>query len=417
MWQLVLCFLLVLLANCTQRLDLKGKQCPCASGYVCDTSRNVCVLPGELDVLADASPLDSGKDTGSDIISDTDLPDGGPEPSSPVIALAAGAAHNCALFEDATMRCWGANHIGQLGYGNTANIGDDEVPGSVDVVSAGGEVAQIVTAAAHSCARLSDGNVRCWGFAAFGQLGYGDTSVIGDNEHPSSVGTVSLGGLVDQLTSSSQHTCVLLNDGAVRCWGEGSSGRLGYGNTLDVGDGELPSSVGPVNTGGTVVELAAGVSHTCALFDNGAMRCWGSSLSGQLGYGNTQDIGDNELPSSVGTISVGGTVTQMAVGGHHTCALLQDGSMRCWGKNDDGQLGYGHTNMIGDDELPSSVSTVDVGGSVVQIVAGEYHTCALLDDDSVRCWGKGTSGQLGYGGTSSVGNDEHPSSVEPLELR
>src|SRR5690606_38386502 len=122
-------------------------------------------------------------------------------------------------------------------------------------------------------------------------------------------------------------------------------------------------------------QITAGVYHTCALLSSGAVRCWGSSTFGQLGYGNTNTIGDNELPSSVGPVSVGGTVEKIVAGGFHTCALLTTGDLRCWGANESGQLGYGHTNPIGDNELPSSVGPVHTGAPVGSIAAGESHTC------------------------------------------
>src|SRR6185503_5829179 len=92
----------------------------------------------------------------------------------------------------------------------------------------------------------------------------------------------------------------------------------------------------------------------------------------------------------------GGPVVQLATGGEHTCALLEDGAARCWGDNWDGQLGYARPDEIGDDELPSSVGVVDVGGPVMQLSAGYWHTCALLEGGDVRCWGDNEYGQLGY---------------------
>lgn len=104
--------------------------------------------------------------------------------------------------------------------------------------------------------------------------------------------------------------------------------------------------------------IAAGDLHTCALLDSGAVRCWGSGENGRLGYGDTNYIGDNELPSTAGDVSVGGTVVQIAAGGLHTCALIDSGAVRCWGSGGRGALGYGNTNTIGDNELPSTAGDV-----------------------------------------------------------
>jgi alpha-tubulin suppressor-like RCC1 family protein len=201
--------------------------------------------------------------------------------------------------------------------------------------------------------------------------------------------------VVRQIAVGAEHTCALLTNGAVRCWGRGDSGRLGYGNTNTIGDDEIPASAGDVNVGGTVQQIAAGSDHTCALLTTGAVRCWGHGGDGRLGYGNTNTIGDNETPASAGDVNVGGTVQQIAAGGGHTCALLTNGAVRCWGEGSFGQLGYGNTNWIGDNETPASAGDVPVGGTVQQIAAGIFHTCAVLTNGAVRCWGYGACGPLG----------------------
>jgi alpha-tubulin suppressor-like RCC1 family protein len=144
----------------------------------------------------------------------------------------------------------------------------------------------------------------------------------------------------------------------VRCWGYGGGGRLGYESIDNIGDTETPESAGDVTVGGTVIQITAGASHTCAVLQGGAMRCWGYGLHGRLGYGDTANIGDTETPDSVGDVSVGGTVTDIAGGGEHTCARLDQSGVRCWGRSNFGQLGYGNTDTIGDNELPSSISEV-----------------------------------------------------------
>src|SRR6185369_12855906 len=144
---------------------------------------------------------------------------------------------------------------------------------------------------------------------------------------------------------------------------------------------------------------AVGTAHTCALPVTEAVKCWGDNRYGQLGYGNTTRIGDNEVPSAVGTVSIGASAAQIEVGYVHTCARLASGSMRCWGDSMFGQLGYGNTTRIGDTEAPSAAGDVPVGGTVVEIATGQQHTCARLSTGAVRCWGDGTLGRLGYGNT------------------
>ncbi|HSP81198.1 MAG TPA: RTX toxin, partial [Myxococcaceae bacterium] len=183
--------------------------------------------------------------------------------------------------------------------------------------------------------------------------------------------------------------------------------------TRSLGDDEPPSLAGDVSVGGRVLQLAAGDWHTCALLDTGAVRCWGLNSSGQLGLGHTLTIGNDELPSSSESVPVGGHVLQVSAGRHHTCALLSTGSLECWGDNGHGQLGLGHR-----DELHSPPERpVDLGGAaVLHVTTGASFTCALLDTGAVRCWGLNASGQLGQGHTEDLGDDELPSTVDGIQL-
>jgi alpha-tubulin suppressor-like RCC1 family protein len=337
--------------------------------------------------------------------------------------VAAGYWHTCALLDTGNVRCWGGQVGGVLGYGNTKRIGDDETPASAGDVPIGGSVVQISAGNDHTCVLLDTGNVRCWGISTEGELGYGNTKLIGDNETPASAGDVPVGAKVEQLTSGEFHTCALLQTGAVRCWGMNSSGQLGYGHTNDIGDNETPASAGDVPVGGKVVQIAAGRNHSCALLDTGNVRCWGAADSGQLGYGNTKSIGDSETPASAGDVPIGGKVVQIAAGWNHTCALLGTGEVRCWGEGEFGQLGYGNSAYIGDNETAAAAGSVSIGGQVTQLTLGQYHTCAMLSTpfvvglehgvyNAARCWGLGFDGQLGYGNTSELGNT--PATVPSL---
>jgi alpha-tubulin suppressor-like RCC1 family protein len=360
-------------------------------------------------MCVDAAP---GPDAGLDAAAaDAIPPDAGSTEDTPrEYLIASGNSHAC-VVRSGTVKCWGRSHRGQLGYGNSNSIGDDELPSSVGDVDVGGTVTRVVAGGTHTCAVLDTGDVRCWGSAAVGRLGYGNTNDVGDDELPSAAGNVDVGGTVVQLAAGSAHTCALLDKGKVRCWGGASQGKLGYGNANNIGDNEAPSSAGDVNVGGTVAQLAAGLSHTCALLDAGNVRCWGLGTSGQLGYGNTNTIGDDESPDVAGNVDLGGTAVQIATGSIHTCALLNTGHVRCWGNATNGRLGYGNPNNIGDDESPVTAGNVDVGGPAVQIAAGGNVTCALLETGDVRCWGEGASGQLGYGNTNDIGDDESPFSA------
>ena len=341
-------------------------------------------------------------------------------------ALAAGDAHTCARLDDATVRCWGLGADGQLGYGNRNTVGDNEPPGSAGPVNIGsGRTAVAIAAGAHhTCAVLDGGDVRCWGSTFYGQIGYPRTPAIGDDEAPGSVGPLNLGDgrTATAITGGVRHTCALLDGGAVRCWGDATAGQLGYGNTTRVGDDEAPGSVDPVDLGAgrSAIAISAGDYHSCALLDNGSVSCWGYGSNGQLGYGNTRSVGDDETPASVGTVDLGQgrTATAISAGGLHTCALLDDRTVRCWGDGAEGRLGYGNARTIGDDESPGSAGPVNLGTGrrAIAISAGGAHTCARLDDASVRCWGHGANGRLGLCGARNIGDDETPGAAGPVRL-
>ena len=349
------------------------------------------------------------------------------------VAVSAGSVHTCALQDDGAVRCWGFAAEGRVGYGNITQIGDDEAPGSAGPVDLGaGRTAKAITAGGgHSCAVLDDGTVRCWGYGFDGRLGYGTQDTIGDTEDPGDVGPVKLGAgrTAKAVTAGDNHTCAVLDDGTVRCWGR--PGQLGLGPATPVnangapaplGDDETPDQVGPVDLGPgrTAVAISAGDLHTCAVLDNGTVRCWGLGDRGRLGYGNTNSIGDDETPAAAGPVDLGPGRTAVAIsaGAEHTCALLDDGTARCWGFGGNGRLGYANTATIGDDETPGSVAPVDLGTgrTAVAISTGGDITCARLDDGGVRCWGRGTSGRLGSCSADSIGDDESPGSVGPIDL-
>ncbi|GAB4149163.1 MAG: hypothetical protein OHK0017_12710 [Patescibacteria group bacterium] len=334
--------------------------------------------------------------------------------SEKVKQISAGLQNTCALFEDGNVKCWGDNSTGQLGYGNTMGVGYTNTPADVGVVNVGGKVTQIAVGGAHTCALLDSGNVRCWGFNQYGQLGYGNTNRIGDNETPASIGNVDVGGQVTQVVVGGLHTCVLLSTGNVKCWGQGGNGSLGYGNNNNIGDNETPASIGNVDVGGQVTQLTAGESFTCALLSTQNVRCWGYAGLGQLGYGNTNAIGDNETPASIGDVNIGAPVASIGAGGSHTCVLLTNGNVKCWGYGSSGSLGYSNGNTIGDNETPASVGDVNLGGTVTKLSVGFAHNCVVFSDNPTKCWGYGLYGQLGYGNSNNIGDNETPASQSNL---
>ena len=168
---------------------------------------------------------------------------------------------------------------------------DDNNPDPCQVVDVdAGEV--------HTCVLLDTGGVRCWGTS----IGYSE--LIGDDETPACAGDVALGGAAVQITAGAGHTCALMDTGGVRCWGSGTYGGLGYGSTETIGDDEPITDPGEVDVGGAVVLVDAGWRHTCVVLDTGALRCWGRGSIGRLGHGNEDDIGDDEVPATAGNVEI-----------------------------------------------------------------------------------------------------------------
>ncbi len=342
------------------------------------------------------------------------------------VAVSAGNGHSCALLDDGAVRCWGFGANGRLGYANTDTIGDNETPAALAPVNLGRPATAITAGNGHTCAILNDASVRCWGFNLDGRLGYGRTDSIGDDEAPGSLGPINLGPgrTARAIAAGGFHTCALLDDGNVRCWGFGGTGRLGYGKIADIGrtPDATPETAGPVylGPGRTATAITAGFGHTCAVLDNRTVLCWGFPGEGRLGYGNLNPIGDDELPGMVAPVDLGSGRTALAIdaGREHTCALLDAGAVRCWGFNGFGQLGIGSTFSVGGSETPGSVATVNLGAgrTALAVSAGLEHTCALLDDTSVRCWGRGSAGRLGYCDELTIGNDELPAAAGPVAL-
>jgi alpha-tubulin suppressor-like RCC1 family protein len=359
-----------------------------------------------------SAELGYGRGVGADkSIGDDELASAaGAVPLGGVASQISAGGSTCAVV-GTSVRCWGTNSFGELGYGHTDPVGDDETPDAAGAIAFATGVTQVAAGASHTCALLDDGAVHCWGAAGAGVLGYVDVDALA----APSPDAVDLGGKAKQIALGEKHSCALFDDGTVRCWGANGSGQLGYGAIDDVGDDEAPSARAPLDLGGLATQIAVGGNHACALLDDGTVRCWGANGSGQLGYGHTDPVGDGEgeTPASAGKVDLGAAkAQQIALGNNHTCALLEGGSVLCWGGNDKGQLGYGNRNNVGDGELPSSVEPVDVGGdAVTQLSAGFDHTCALLETGSVLCWGGNEFGQLGYGHRDNVGDVGTPAAA------
>jgi alpha-tubulin suppressor-like RCC1 family protein len=281
----------------------------------------------------------------------------------------------------------------------------------------------MTSGSSHNCAILDNASVKCWGKGNYGQLGQGNTNSLGNgaNEMGDNLPSIDLGTgrTATAISLENSHTCALLDNASVKCWGKGTYGQLGQGNPNSLGDGanemgdNLPSI--DLGTGRTATAISSGGNHTCALLDNASVKCWGYGNSGQLGQGNTNSLGDgaNEMGDNLTSIDfgTGRTATAISTGSDssgYNCAILDNASVKCWGEGGDGRLGLGDTNDIGDsaNEMGDNLPSIDLGTgrTATAISLGAQHTCALLDNSAVKCWGKGNYGQLGQGNTINLGD-------------
>ena len=347
-------------------------------------------------------------------------------------SLAGGGNFACILYySNGQVRCFGGNSNGQLGQGHQSNIGDEpgEMGGNLPAIDLGeGMFAkEVACGSRHTCVLLQDGSVKCFGGNRLGSLGLGHTFDISD---PSNSSVVDLGhGLFAiQISAGFYHTCALLQDNTVKCFGNNGDGQLGQGHTRNLGDepGEMGDDLPPIDLGhGLLADfIAAGGSHTCVLLHDASVKCFGGHYRGELGHlqgfipYQTQSFGDNLLRAELGTDKI---ALQIAGGNSFTCFLLQDNSVKCFGANRFGQLGQGHAKDTGDGvNVGDNLQPIDFGDGLfaIQISAGIYHTCALLQDSSIKCFGGNRQGQLGQGHTRNLGDEpgEMGDNLPPIDF-
>ncbi|MBN1439623.1 MAG: hypothetical protein JW929_09460 [Anaerolineales bacterium] len=334
-----------------------------------------------------------------------------------VADVAAGWGHTCVRTAEGWAKCWGNNEYGQLGFGKTTDI---HLP-AADVVNLSGRVLQVTADGGQTCALTAGGGAQCWGNNRYGQLGDG-----ANQKKYEPVPVQGLASGVGRIEAGWNHTCASAGGGELLCWGWNYFGQLGDGTTLNR---NTPARVRHLTDG--VVEIALGWAHTCVLSELGAVKCWGANSSGQLGDGTVKD---SAVPLAVvGLPGAGGSASErtvapsptgreterptpaatathtpppevsralaVSVNSTFTCALMSCGAVNCWGDNTYGGLGDG---TVHDSALPVAVQ--GLRGDIAAIAVGSAHACALRTDGAMQCWGKNTSGQLGGGFVSNGSN-------------
>ena len=305
--------------------------------------------------------------------------------SSGVVAVAAGRQHTCAVLVTGGVKCWGNNNSGQLGVGSETEYSLEPV----DVAGLSATVKYIDTMNDHTCVVLADRSVQCWGDNAYGQCG--DGTVATPKWTPVTVG---LSVEAVRVSTGGFHTCVYTTDDTVQCWGRNDSSQCGDGTT------DSPK-LSPLTVGGLVqpFSVSAGGEHTCARVGlNGRnVLCWGKNIDGQCGDGTL----DSPKTAPVTVIDSGGsgltTVDGLQAGGVHNCIITTTGTAMCWGDNAFGQCGNGvhYANE------PYAVFVLGLGGWVASMgTSFLYHTVAVLDTHYAQGWGENDYSQTGVGYSS-----------------
>ncbi len=285
-------------------------------------------------------------------------------------AVSAGTGHSMALLEDGTVMTWGTDYSGELGR-ELLSMGSGD-PGEVEGLAA----ARAVSAGGGFClALLVDGTLAAWGNNQYGHLGDGTDR---NRSSPVSVQAIEDASFI---ASSQHHSLSVLQDGTIRGFGYNAYGQLGNEDTA--------AALVPVEVLGVAnaKEVSASWYHSLAVTTDGAVLAWGRNNSGQLGVGG--DTGSTvpvEVPGITGAVAV-------AAGDNHSLALLADGTVLGWGSNDDGQLGDGTSTAS---DVPIPVPGIE---DAVAIAAGAHQSHALLEDGTILSWGANTLGWLGDGTT------------------
>ncbi|HEY3496393.1 MAG TPA: hypothetical protein VGK73_16955 [Polyangiaceae bacterium] len=333
-------------------------------------------------------PVAGGPGAGEGGSAASEAGDGGgagvPEPT-PLAAseVRTGYQHTCAIYGGAAY-CWGENVDGQLGLG-------DATPRTVPTRVDGDRVwRHLALGEAHTCGLDDLGAVYCWGLNARGQLG------VGDREPRNTPTRVALPNRATALSADFEHTCAVLSDFQLFCWGMNNEGELGQSDAFPGQGSNAADGLVPLQVGGAEWSSAnTGQGHTCAIALDGALYCWGRNSESELG--TEPDTSQIRTPTRVGSDS---DWLEVDAGQHHTCGVRQDLSLWCWGQNTGSPTDDGYPlGIAGVEELAEPTEVAGAGWTAVR--TNTFHSCALEGSSSLRCWGRNMEGQLGLGNTDS----------------
>ena len=303
--------------------------------------------------------------------------------------IGTGAVHTCGILENGSAMCWGRDTYGQLGDGGEAAT--NTRPSTYVDTPNEITVSQIFTGPYRTCAIFSNDVTNCWGFNEDGQSGDESTNTY---KSPTNAVNFPEGRVAKSIGMGHKHTCAILDNNQLACWGADLHGALGNGESTSE-DQYLPVII-QTPADRTPIKVEGGVSHTCILMDDGGVMCWGRDHAGQLGNGDSSPT--TYAPESDVILPEGRVATDFSLGNEHSCAILDNDSVVCWGMNNYGQLGDNSTTNA---KSPTFVHMPN-GSKATKISSGSAHTCATIDNGSLYCWGHNKNSRLGIGTSGGV---------------
>lgn len=286
--------------------------------------------------------------------------------------VSAGEFHACGIVTDGTVDCWGYNGYGQLGDGTTANK-------NIPVKVAGISRATKLFAGPNSTCAISDGKLWCWGYGSYGLLGNGRTT------NSSAPVQALISDPVSDVVGSTMNMCAMTTSGVPYCWGNNGSYQVGVPRSVDT---TVPV---PATELFGATKLAVSGMSTCGIFSGGAIKCLGSNWSGELGNGTT-----SSSQFLVNVIGASSGATKIVGSGYGFCAIVS-GSAKCWGPNDWGNMGTGTKGGA----VLTATEVLGMQGGVTDIDVKSKHACAV-QGGAIKCWGTNDQSQLGTGNTSNM---------------
>ena len=370
------------------------------------------------------------------------------------------------VYSDKGVKCFGRNSYGKLGVGSEAQIGDsiDELNDNLQFTDMGTNFTpkQLTVGHEHGCVLSTLNEIKCWGKGNVGQLGLGlgilatigdEPNEMGDNLNPLFKGCVTdnptniptsnteiptkiptktpsniptmqtitptyypttTSSLIVQISVGTEHGCALFENRDVKCWGSNQYGQLGNGQIDNIGDNETLCNIQSINFGDNFIpdKLYSEQDHNCILSINNTVKCWGNNAYGQLGYGDTLNRGlsSTHMGNNLPLINFGNNFIpkQLSLNRDHTCAISTLNDIKCWGRNDGngnyGKLGIGNTSNI---LSPQFLNPIELGTNFTakKVVTFVANTCVLSTDNEVKCFGYGESGINGQGNSNSIGDN------------